>query len=144
MGTLQTLANRMRDKITVIGAEGNLAAIRAGEAALRVLVTQTPADVSTALSDWQVGIGIPVRNSIPAYVPGKGGSTERASASQAFRVGVAKMQKKKPGITIFISNNTTYIEKLDVLGGRRKGGGFVARANKAAQMSVRTRKRKNG
>lgn len=103
---------------------------RMARATLRSLVQNTKVDKGVARSNWRVGIGAPTRSVIKAYTPypkgskGNGmGTAESANAAAAIAAGNARINAVR-GISgvglktaIYISNNTSYIEKALVGGG---------------------------
>jgi len=94
----------------------------------RDLVEVTPVDISTALSNWQVGIGgIPI-GPITAYVPGSFGSTEAASEEIAIEVGLIYIGAAEPGESVFIVNEVPYIINLDDGSSAQAPAHFVDRA----------------
>lgn len=80
------------------------------------LTIATPVDTSTALSNWQVGIGNPVSDFIDAHNFGEKGSTRQASAEQTYALALAAADKGLPGQSYWLSNNTPYI--IDLNNGR--------------------------
>lgn len=128
MTTLADLADRMNKLAASLDQKASDTAVKAATAILKDLTTVTPVDTSQALSNWQVGLGGPVTNKIPPYFPGLGGSTADKSAAAALRAGIAALQNKKPGVSIFISNNLPYIRRLNEGYSRQAPAGFVERA----------------
>lgn len=123
---------------------GNQVPIRANEtkrAATRVvardLIEITPVDISTALSNWQVGIGgIPI-GPIPAYVEGSFGSTEKISEAIAIEQADIYIFASEPGESIFISNSVEYITKLNEGSSRQAPANFVDRSVLLGESFVR-------
>lgn len=79
------------------------------------VITETPADVGTAKSNWLPSIGVPLEDvTIPAYVPGSHGSTASENAEAAIGVaeGIARVYTD-PAESLHLSNNLPYIEKLN-------------------------------
>lgn len=137
MATLRDLANRIKQLDKKLTVDASKRAIAVADAVLADLIDVTPADVTTALSNWQIGINAPVSGpAIPAYVPGSLGYTITASSEKALAVGREKLATKKPGETIYISNVTEYIRELDRGSSRQFAGGFVARARIVARNAL--------
>lgn len=128
MVSLRDFASRMDARAGKLAEQSHKRAIRVATAILRDLVYRTPVDTSTALSNWQVGIGTPVASEIFPYYFGTKGSTRAPSAQAAYAAGVAKLQSKKPGETIYISNLTDYIKQLNEGSSLQAPAGFVERA----------------
>lgn len=138
MATLKDLAKRMQKLDEKISEQANERAKFAAIAALKYLLEVTPVDTSKAMSNWQIGINIPVPGpSIPAYSPGMLGYTSAASYREALAVGTALLSQKKPGETIYISNVTEYIGELDRGSSRQFAGGFAAKAAVVARRAAR-------
>lgn len=117
--------NARADKVATVGNE----AAKAGtEAMLEELVAVTPVDESTALSNWQIGVGAPVNEALPAWAVGSHGSTRGASAEATIDEGKALLSQKEPGEDVFLSNLTPYIVDLDSGSSTQFAGGFVSRA----------------
>ncbi len=84
---------------------------------LDAVIARTPVDTGKAVSNWRVGIGQPTRAVVEAYSPGKKGSTANANREQARAAGQARIDLKKPGNEIFISNNVEYLQYIKQLDG---------------------------
>lgn len=89
------------------------------------LISITPVDVSTALSNWQVGIDSPVSSFIEAHTPGVGGSTQATSAVEAWQLAKIAADKGKPGQSYWLSNNTPYIIDLNNGSSRQAPSMFI-------------------
>ena len=131
MATLLGLARRLEQKtLPQIQAVGNRRAIATAEAIIRELLVDTPVDVSTALSNWQISVGNIVPN-IPLlpYVPGSHGSTRGSSMAEAMAVALNNLRAKKPGEPIYISNVIDYIGELNRGSSpQQPAAGFIERA----------------
>jgi hypothetical protein len=128
MSTLLTLAKNLDKLATDISLEANRLAIAVGKSVLLDLVKKTPVDTSNALSNWIVSLG-KINDLEPGpYYLGSRGSTFVASSNAAYEVGSKELDGKRPGETIFISNSTDYIEKLDSGSSQQEPAGFVYRA----------------
>lgn len=137
MAGLLDLAKRCEE---IDGQAGELASQKAVNAALvmlHYLLFITPVDTSRALSNWQAGLGAPPRFFRPAIFQGRFGSTQEASANEAYAEAKAILARKKPGEPIYISNNAPYIGKLNEGSSRQHPGGFVEAAVRLGQASVR-------
>lgn len=84
------------------------------------LVYETPVDTSQALSNWQVSYEIPTSSKLRAYKEGEKGSTKEYSAAKAFNRAKQLIKKKPPRIDLIISNNLTYIHKLNMGGSNQQ------------------------
>lgn len=92
------------------------------------LISVTPVDVSTALSNWQVGIDSPPSSFIDAHTPGVGGSTQAASAAEAWDLAKIAADKGRPGQSYWLSNNTPYIIDLNSGTSRQAPSMFIQKA----------------
>lgn len=134
--SLLDLANDLDQKNKNVKQAASEAAKKLALIALERLVNETPVDTSTALSNWQISVGIPATSFIDAYVPGYLGYTASASIRQAIAVGKANLETKKPGQTIYLTNNTPYIRDLNSGSSKQAPAGFV----EATMLVVRTTK----
>lgn len=128
MGTLLDLANRM-DKLAA-GIDEAASQI-AKDTALTIigdLVYHTPVDTSRALSNWTLTIGSPATTYLQAHFPGKGGTTQKASAQEVITLAKAALANKKPGQIINITNNAPYIRRLNDGYSKQQPAGFVERS----------------
>jgi hypothetical protein len=80
----------------------------------RGVILGTPVDVGTARSNWVVSLSTPQGNFIAAYAPGiRLGRGEKANANAAIAQGLAVINTRQPGQTIWIVNNAPYIGVLN-------------------------------
>lgn len=113
MADLKDLARRVSKIADRVEQRVSDAAAEAALEMLKFLVYATPVDESTALSNWVIGLGTPDKAFITAHAVGDKGSTQVVSAEQAIADGIAVLKQKKPGQTVFLSNNAPYIIALD-------------------------------
>ncbi len=92
------------------------------------VVKATPADEGTAKSNWQIGIGGKRDGTIPAYVPGKRGSTARSNENAAIDKAAQVIAQYKPGNNVHLSNNLPYIGLLNSGSSSQAPAGFVEQA----------------
>lgn len=128
MGTLKGLATRLNDKADKLDEDASKLAVKVAETVVASLAYDTPVDVSTALSNWQVSVGTPVVADRAAFYPGEKGSTYKQSASAAIDAARVRLAAKKPGETIYISNLLPYIRKLNGGSSKQHPGNFVEAA----------------
>lgn len=110
------------------------------EAALKALielVTRTPVDTSTALSNWQVALNTRVVSEINAHFLGQGGSTRSASIATAISNARSTLSQVKAEDTIYISNLVDYIEYLNDGSSTRPALNFVEAAVAKARDHIR-------
>lgn len=122
---LNDLAASMEARAKKIQTAASDAAVKVALGILNTLVFRTPVDTSRALSNWQVSTDAPIGSYIQAYSPGYLGYTQLASAQSAISVGTMNLEKKKPGQTIYIVNNTPYIRGLNSGSSKQAPAGFV-------------------
>lgn len=75
--------------------------------------TFTPVDTSTLLSNWTISLGTDNNQFIAAHVLGEKGSTREDSASIAYDLTVYDLKNREYGETIYLSNNTPYINYVN-------------------------------
>ena len=125
MATLQDLAKQMEAAANELPDKVNEVAKKVATGITEYLATETPVDTSRALSNWQVGLGGPVRYEIEPHFPGSNGYTASPSSKQTILEAVAELDKKKPGETVYISNNVDYIEELNLGKSKQADPGFA-------------------
>lgn len=125
---LLALAERMESLASALQEGFAAPANDTAWAILSQLSVNTPVDTSRALSNWQVSLGRPFMYDIGPYAPGKHGSTEATSREQMLATARYLLSYRKPGQTIFISNNVPYIRRLNEGHSRQAAAGFVERA----------------
>lgn len=92
------------------------------------LAIKTPVDTSKAISNWQVALGNPPAGTISPHYPGSDGSTFSASAGETLAKAKLVLRTKKPGDSIYITNNLPYIKKLNDGSSKQEPAGFAERA----------------
>ena len=100
------------------------------------LVTVTPVDESTALSNWQVATQQPLFLFLPAYEVGSHGSTKEESAQLAILQAEQALDNKQPGDTVYITNAAPYIRRLNDGYSKQEPAGFVERAKLLGRKTV--------
>lgn len=108
--SLADFAKRMNKRADRLDFSLNERIKVAAKAGLKWLTLGTPVDTAAALSNWEISLSGPVVRyfSLPPYIPGN----RSASAAEAYTIGSAKIDMKKPGDSIWISNSIEYIEQL--------------------------------
>lgn len=139
MANLRDLAQRLNGMAKDASETANERAKLAARAILRELIEITPVYTTKALSNWQVGIGGPPSGPIGAYFPGILGYTTGESSAAALRVGNARINAKKPGEVLYISNATPYIGELNRGSSKQAPAGFVERALLVGKTAARVR-----
>lgn len=122
---LNDLAKMLERKAKELAPANSQRAVETAMVVLKVLTERTPVDTSTALSNWQVSLEAPNYSFINAYVPGYLGYTAGQSAAEVLRIGQMILAKKKPGQTIYITNNAPYIRDLNSGSSKQAPAGFV-------------------
>lgn len=128
MTTLIELADKLEKSVTGLERAASDKAVRKALTIISSLAYSTPVDKSTAVSNWQVGLGAPVAMTIPAHFPGEHGSTFSASAAKTIEDAKLILAGKQPGVSIFISNPLPYIQVLNDGHSKQAPAGFVERA----------------
>lgn len=128
MVNLLDLANRMQKLKERIPQAASDLASSVARVVQKDLVTVTPVDESTALSNWVLTTEEPFALQLDAYVPGQQGSTREESGQLALAQGEQQLALKKPGDPIYITNNLPYIRRLNEGYSDQEPAGFVERA----------------
>ena len=126
--TLLDLAERMDALAASVPKASSNAAVKVAETLVADLAYATPVDTSQALSNWIVTIGSPNVGTIDPHFYGEHGSTQKASAAQTIANARAVLKSKKPGQSIFITNNLPYIRRLNDGHSGQAPAGFVERS----------------
>jgi len=105
----------------------------------RELVMATPVDTGRARSNWIVSTIAPAPGAKGPYSPGSNlGLGESANAQAALAQGQAAISSSKPGQSIFITNNVSYIGRLNDNWSAQAPAGFVEAAVLRAAGVVRS------
>lgn len=127
-GDLFDLAASFDAKAAAVEAQASKAAVEVALAIIDDLVYVTPVDTSQAISNWNVNLGSSVVGTHGPYYPGMFGSTHHQSAQEAIAQAKAALANKKPGVPIYITNNLSYIRKLNDGSSKQAPAGFVERS----------------
>jgi len=128
MANLLDLAERLEKKSKQLDkAASDLAAFVALELTAE-LADVTPVDTSKAISNWRIGLGSPVADTVEPHYPGVKGSTESMSEDATVIKAKVALKSKKPGQKIYLSNTADYITELDQGSSLQAPAGFVHRA----------------
>lgn len=142
MANLNDLAKRMKRIALLLPTEGARCAVETALMMELTLVRETPVDTSLHLSNWQASLDVPFDNEIEAYFEGSFGSTRKESGDAALFVAKNNIQSKKPGETIFLSNNGPVIRELDDGTISKQPGGFVQKSLLVGKRYIKTFKMK--
>lgn len=141
MGTLAGLALRMNQRADDLGDDASDTAAAVALTIIGSLAHDTPVDVSTAVSGWQIGLGDPVPTRRGAYFHGEKGSTSRASAQSVIAAARKKLKGKAPGEPIYISNLEPYIRRLNAGYSKQSPGAFVELAVMRGRQQLRNKRK---
>lgn len=142
MADLDDLANDMDALVKRLGVFSDQIVKDAAMTILIDLVQSTPADVGSAITNWQLTLDAPAERELAAYVPSLRGRTVKglwehridpaitAQANIPPTVDAAKgiLVNREPGQFVFITNNLPYIRKLNDGSSDQAPAGFVDRA----------------
>lgn len=119
--------------------EGNAhKAVRAVALAVdQTVVIATPVDTGRARSNWQVQVGAAPTDVREAYVPGVGATTGGQNAQAAIEQGKMAISAASPGLAIHITNNLSYIGKLNEGHSAQAPAGFVEEAVQNGVSTIR-------
>jgi hypothetical protein len=126
--TLNDLGASLEKQLESVRKKASQRAVSAALKMVRELVYATPVDTSKALSNWQVTLGQPAAFSRNAYFEGDRGSTYEKSAATAFIAAQLVLKEKKPGQSIWLTNNVNYIVDLNNGTSAQEPAGFFERA----------------
>ena len=131
MASLSEFAQTMRTKGEKIETNVNKVVIKLAGAALQTVVLATPVETGRARGAWITGI-----NSAPTA------QSERLDPSgvSAIASGKSKIETRRQGQTIFISNNVDYIGFLNNGSSSQAPANFVEAAVRQAAAVVKTAK----
>jgi hypothetical protein len=150
MSSLLDLANDLDNLLTRVGAMSKQVVDDVALSVLNDLVQSTPADVGTALSNWQLTLDAPAADSIPAFAPSPRGKvidgvwthtvdpsfTAQANIPAVLDSAKLALSARAIGQTVFISNNLPYIQRLNEGDSTQAPAGFVDRAVILGQQAV--------
>lgn len=107
-------------------------------AALNKLIDTTPADTGRAISNWRLGVGAAARmgDAIPAYVPGRGGSTRAINANLAYHAAMQVLATRRQQQSILIYNAVPYIGGLNAGRSAQAPAGFIEMALQASLVGM--------
>lgn len=125
----RSFSRRMRVLARDVEANANLVKRRVALAVDAALVLGTPVDTGRARSNWQVNLNAPATSQRDAFAPGKNlGIGEGANARAALQQAQQAIADAQPGSAIYITNNLSYIGKLNQGHSAQAPSGFVEAA----------------
>lgn len=138
MASLNDFARRIRIRGRQVEEGVNRIVRKVALIADRELVLETPVDTGRARSNWQVSLGSPITAQREPYAPGEGlGRGEGQNAAGALAQAQEQIAERRPGQTVYITNNVGYIGPLNDGTSAQAPAGFVqaaiTRAVKAAR-----------
>ena len=125
MTTLGGLAKRMRKASKAVLTNADNLVKEIATDVLIIVVNDTPVDIGTAKSNWQVGVNNTPSGTQSAYVPGKKGSTEIQNIEAAIAQGEAAIASYSGSQEIHITNNLDYIDDLNSGSSNQAPPGYV-------------------
>ena len=137
MASLKTLSSDIKKAKNNIFVSTEALAKEVAKTQLITLLTNTPVDTGKAISNWQVSLSNSSSSEINPHVKGKQGSTRKANIDIAFKLGKLVIRSKKRKQPIYINNNIQYIELLNSGTISRQPGGFIEKANIAADQVIK-------
>lgn len=125
MADLKSLARSMRRRARSVETNADKLVKECALTILQEVAVDTPVDVGTAKSNWQLNVESPATDTIPAYSPGRKGSTGTQNAREAYDVGKAKLNSYRHSNAVHITNNVPYISELNSGSSRQAPPGYV-------------------
>lgn len=101
------------------------------------LITTTPVDEGTAISNWTLTLGSPETHPYNAYAPGNHGSTRQLNIGAAYSQAMTAVSDRRIGQDIWISNSLYYITLLNDGSSTQAPSGFVQAAVMRGIKSIR-------
>lgn len=129
--------NRMKRKGEQLERGIGLMVRTAALAADTELVLATPVDTGRARSNWVASVNEAVTETRAPYAEGIGGSTGASNAQSAIDQAKAVIEERKTEQTLYISNNLSYIARLNEGSSAQAPAGFVQTAVKRAVQIAR-------
>ena len=126
MASLRDFGKRMIERAKQFEIGMDRAVKKVALAVDQTVVLATPVDTGRARSNWVIGLKTPSRRKVDPYAPGSNlGTGESANASASIGVARAKINARKPGDDIYISNNLEYIMELNNGSSRQAPRNFI-------------------
>lgn len=113
MASLSQFAKRMRVISKNVNANADKITRTVALAIDAAVVIATPVDTGRARSNWQVELNNTPGGTREPYAPGQGRSTEGENTREAIEHGKKVIGSYKKGNTIHITNNLSYIGRLN-------------------------------
>lgn len=113
MGDLATLGKRLHEHVAARQKQVSDGNKSAAVFMVERLTADTPVDTSKAISNWVASLNFPARVELDAHFPSVFGFTALQSARIANAIAKEMIALKDVGETIIISNNASYIRKLN-------------------------------
>lgn len=125
MSSLGGFAKKMRRTSKAVEYRADALVKDAAKGILQAVVTDTPVDVGTAKSNWQVSLNSEASGTRTAYAPGKKGSTGLDNIIAAVSIGDDHIDQYNGGDEIHITNNLPYITDLNNGTSKQAPPGYV-------------------
>lgn len=135
--SLLDLAKGLESRAKLIQTMGSRLAVHCAETIVKELAQNTPVDTSQAISNWTVTFDSPATEFVGPHYPGEMGSTFSISSAETVMLAKVVLLKKKPGQSIFITNNADYIRDLNDGSSPQEPAGFVERAVIVGKQAIR-------
>lgn len=113
MGSLRSLSAKMRQASRAVTQNADKLVQDCALGVLANVVNDTPVDKGVAISNWQVRLQSSAQDTIPAFAPGKKGSTRSQNVQGAIQLGKTTIAQYAHGQVVHITNNLPYIVPLN-------------------------------
>ena len=139
-GTLLDLVDELNTATLMISLRSRELTKYVALAMLTYLVRVTPADTSTAISNWQIAVGGTGQGAepLPAYAPGQGGNTREVSAQAAIAAAREALKGAQPRKALAIINRVPYIKRLNDGSSSQAPAGFIEEAILVGRNAAKT------
>jgi len=123
MQTFKEVRNGLRSALEGATREANERTKKAVRAGVKYLIEATPVDTTRAESNWQVGLGSPRQTEIEPR-----GETRSTSGAATYAEADRVIRNKKAGQTVYLTNPTKYIGRLNAGSSTQAPAGFIEAA----------------
>lgn len=134
---LKKFASLMEGRATLLIQNTNELKKDVADTLITALAETTPVDVGTAISNWQVGLGDAVANTVSAQVPGHKGSTWEPNVRGTLADATMRIDTALPGEAIHVTNNLDYIDDLEGGSSPQARDGMVKQAKAKARQKLK-------
>lgn len=123
MLTVKQVRNGLRTALDAATREALERKKKAVRAMAKHLIEVTPVDTTKAVSNWLVGVGQPAKSELEPR-----GDTRASSGAATYAEVDRLVRTVKAGQTVYLTNNTAYIGRLNAGSSKQAPAGFIEAA----------------